>query len=387
LADTVCFYFQVHQPFRVRPFSLLSRRSGYFDDERNRIHMQRAVARCYLPANRLMARLTRRHGERFRIAFSISGTALDQFEANAPEALESFASLNAEFLGETDSHSLACAFSPGEFREQIEGHRARTQELFGSQPDIFRNTELIYRDDMAGILDDLGYRAVLVDGIERILKGRSPHHVYSSAGGDLLVLPKDHILSDDIAFRFTDRSWPGWPLTAKAFAANLKGAPGDVVNLFLDYETFGEHHDVETGIFDFFEEMIDLFLKTPSARVSCPGDTISLNRPVDTYSAPDYVSWADRARDLSAWLGNPMQKSAAAELYRLETPIKAAGNNRLLEDWRKLQSSDHFYYMSTKGSDDGNVHSYFSPYPTPHDAFAAYMNILHNLEARALRRS
>ena len=386
MADTVCFYFQVHQPFRIRPFGYLDHGTTYFDDELNRSHLLRAVKKCYLPANRLMSRLADRFGDRFRVGYSISGAALEQLAADAPEAIESFAALGAsgvaEFLGETDSHSLAFVFSPDEFGEQIATHRRRTRQLFGVAPRSFRNTELIYRDDLAPIVGRLGYESVLVEGLGRLLEGKSCHRAYWSAGKEVRLLLKDYRFSDDIAFRFADRSWIGWPLEPIPFAESLRRAPGDCVNLFMDYETFGEHHHAETGIFAFFEEMAAAYLAIDGTRISSPGDVADRFEPKDTYRVREYLSWADEARDLSAWLGNPMQQNAARALYDLEAGIKASGDPLLLRDWRRLTASDHLYYMSTKGAADGVVHDYFSPHPTPHDTFASFMNILHDLETR-----
>jgi len=386
MVETVCFYFQVHQPYRIRPFNLFSG-GPYFDGELNRHHLLKAVRDCYLPANNLIGRLARRHGERFGVAFSLSGTVLQQLAEVAPEAVESFAALGAsgaaEFLGETDYHSLASVFSPAEFRDQVEAHRRRMERTFGVSPAVFRNTELIYRDDLAGVLKSLGYDAVLVEGVDRLLAGKSPHGLFRSRDGKASLLVKDHRLSDDIAFRFSDPAWEEWPLSPDAFAGKLRRAPGEFANLFMDYETFGEHHVPATGIFTFFERMIDAFLESPRARIVAPGTILAAHGPGDVFEAPEFISWADEARDLSAWLGNDMQRSAARNLYSLETAVKEAGDEAILEDWRKLQTSDHLYYMSTKGEADGGVHTYFSPHPTPYDAFASFINILHDLEIRA----
>jgi len=386
MADTVCLYFQVHQPYRIRPYGFVDRGKTYFDDALNRSHLLRAVDKCYLPANGLIGRLAARHGDRFRVGFSLSGSALEQLAAHAPRAIDSFAALGAsgaaEFLGETDSHSLASVFSVDEFREQVLSHRRRTEELLGAAPESFRNTELIYRDDLAPIIGRLGFTTVLVEGVDRLLEGRSCHHLYWSAREEVRLLLKNHLFSDDIAFRFADRSWSGWPLEPGPFAQRLRQAPGDSVNLFMDYETLGEHLVAETGIFDFFDEMVDAFLAPGSTRIGSPGDVAGRFAPADTYEVRDYLSWADEARDLSAWLGNAMQRNAAKGLFDLEEGIKASGDGQLLRDWRRLTASDHLYYMSTKGAADGVVHDYFSPHPTPHDSFASFMNILHDLKSR-----
>ncbi len=386
MADTLCFYFQIHQPFRIRPFTLLDRGTGYFDHELNRKHLLSAVRKCYLPANALMTRLSRRHGDRFRVSFSISGTALEQFAAEGPEVIESFLDLaeeaGVEFLGETWCHSLASVFSPDEFLEQVAFHRERTASLFGAEPRIFRNTELIYDNDLAAVLSGIGFRGVLADGIEPLLESRSPNHLYRSSQGEVHLLLRNHYFSDNIAFRYSDRNWSGWPLRADRFAGDLRKEPGEFVCLFMDYETFGEHQRKETGIFAFIEEAVDTFLSSAGTRLALPSEIIASHSSRGVCDAGKMVSWADEARDLSAWTGNTMQKTAAAELYGLEGKVKASGNRDLLDDWRKLLASDHLYYISTKEAADGSVHDYFSPFPTPHDAFASFMNILHDLKRR-----
>ncbi len=373
-------------------FNLLDEETSYFDSRLDRAHLLRVAGLCYRPANALIRSLSDRYEERFRIGFSISGTALDQLEAWAPDVIESFRSFArskaASFLGETYYHSLAGVFSREEFLEQIDMHSERLRALVGAPVDAFRNTELIYRDDLPSLIHGRGFRAILADGIDRILRGRSPNRLYRPPGEKVPVLLRNHRFSDDIAFRFSDRTWEGWPLEPDGFAKRLREAPGDFVNLFMDYETLGEHQRTETGIFSFFEKMIDSFLGSPGTRVVAPCDiTAGLSHEeigrADVFEAETFVSWADEARDLSAWLGNGMQKSAAQALYDLEESVKASGNEILIADWRKLQTSDHFYYMSTKGSADGGVHDYFTPHPSPWDAFAAYMNIVHDLRSRA----
>lgn len=387
MADTLCFYFQVHQPFRTRPFTLLDSGSSYFDHALNRKYLLRAARNCYLPTNALLERMSWRHGDRFSVAFSISGNALEQFAQEAPEVIDSFVDLHGaarvEFLGETWCHSLASVFSPAEFREQVALHRRKTGKLFGREPAVFRNTELIYSDELAATLGEMGFLGVLADGVEPLLQSRSPHRLYTSSKGEINLLLRDHAFSDDIAFRYSDRTWSGWPLRADRFALDLRNAPGEFVGLFMDYETFGEHQRKEAGIFSFIEEVVRTFLSFGGTRLATPSDIISRFSPAGVCTARKKVSWADEARDLSAWTGNSMQKTAAAELYGLEEKVKASGNRELIEDWRKLQASDHLYYICTKGAADGSVHDYFSPFPTPHDAFASFMNILHDLRRRA----
>jgi len=388
MVEKVSIYFEVHQPFRLRPFNLLGG-GGYFDGRLNKAHLLRAAQRCYLPANALLRRLALRHGNRFRVAFSLTGTFLEQCSRYAPEVIESFQELHdtgaVEILGETDYHSLACVFSPDELEAQILSHRSRMERLFGVTPKVFRNTELIYRDDLAPIVESLGFCGVITEGLESILRGRQPHHLFRASRGRLGVLLKDHVLSDDIAFRFADRTWSGWPLTAEAFVDRLRRAQGEHVNLCLDYETLGEHHAPDSGILTLLRQIVELFLQTPAARFVSPGQILDLFESGEVYRAPAFISWADEARDLSAWLGNEMQRSAARALYGMEPGLKALGDGELIRIWRLLQTSDHLYYMSTKGAADGGVHAYFSPFPSPHDAFACFMNVIHDLKRRLAR--
>jgi alpha-amylase len=379
MARLACFYFQVHQPFRIRSYQPFERSMRYFDQATNRKVFERVARRCYLPANQVLLRLKNRFGDRFRVAFSISGTALEQLRLYAPEALASFQRLSAveaaELLAETYYHSLAFRFSASEFFEQVRLHRSAVERIFGRPPEVFRNTELIYCNAVAGAAREMGFRAVLAEGASSLLGDRSPNRVFQ--GPSIKVLARNWRLSDDIAFRFTDRSWEGYPLTPEAFAMNLAAEEGDCVNLFMDYETFGEHHPRSSGIFEFLETMCSRFLEEESRAFCSPTQAVTQLEAASQVEAVDPISWADEARDLSAWLGNDMQREAAKTLYELAV---AEGQR---ETWRRLQASDHLYYLSTKGADDGLVHHYFSPHRTPYDAYAAYMNILWDLGRRA----
>jgi alpha-amylase len=386
---SVCFYFQVHQPFRLRRFSIFDRGADYFDDRANRDLIRRVADKCYLPANAVMLELIRRHQGRFRIAYSLSGTALEQLQRCAPPVLESFRRLArtgaVEFLSETYHHSLSFLYSRDEFAEQVRLHRALVERHFEQTPTVFRNTELIYNNELAKAAAGLGYKVVLCEGADHILGYRSPAFLYNPPGTPgVKLLLKNYRLSDDIAFRFSDQAWAEYPLTADKFAdwVYQVNGNGHVVNLFMDYETFGEHQWAETGIFEFLRHLPRAVLRHRENDFKTPSECAQAYPTSGEYDVPHMISWADVERDLSAWLGNAMQANALHELYRLEPAIKQTGDEKLLDDWRKLQSSDHFYYMSTKYFADGTVHKYFNPYDTPYDSFINFMNVLDNLRGR-----
>ena len=383
----VCFYFQVHQPTRLRRYSVFETDGQYFDDEQNRTILRKVAGKCYLPATHQLLEMVRRHDGRFRVAFSLTGSVIDQLRAFAPEVLENFQALAAtgcvEFLVETYHHSLAMLYSPDEFAQQVEMHAEAIETLFNQRPSVFRNTELIYSDKLVDAVSALGrYRAILAEGASQLLQGRSPNVLYSPQGDDdLVVLLKNYKLSDDVAFRFSDTKWKDYPLTARKYADKLAAESGDVVNLFLDFETFGEHQWRQTGIFDFLRDLPGHVFAREGDFIT-PSDALEFYEPHGAVASPHVVSWADSERDVSAWLGNAMQTSAMHELYRLETPVKQSGDPPLLRDWRRLTNSDHVYYMSTKHQADAQVHSYFSPYESPYDAYINYMNVLDHLRSR-----
>ncbi|MBL7140868.1 MAG: polysaccharide deacetylase family protein [Planctomycetes bacterium] len=385
---SICFYFQVHQPYRLRRYSVFDADPNYFDEYANADLCRKVARRCYLPTNRLMLDLLRRHPE-FAVSYSITGVALEQFEQWAPEVVDSFRALvdtgRVELLAETFYHSLAFLYSREEFREQILSHSARMQETFGVRPRVFRNTELIYNNDLAHFIESLGFTGVVAEGADHILGYRSPAFVYRPAGTKRLsLLLKHYRLSDDIAFRFSDRNWPEWPLKAETFAdwVDQVNGNGYVVNLFMDYETFGEHQWEDSGIFDFMYHLPDYVLRSGKNNFKTLSQAVAAYEPEAELDIPHMISWADMERDLSAWLGNAMQSNALHELYRLEEPVKAAGDPQLLHDWRRLQTSDHFYYMCTKWFADGDVHKYFNPYESPYDSYINFMNVLDNIRAR-----
>ncbi len=346
--------------------------------------MRRVGKQCYLPANLLLLKLIHKHPE-IKITFSISGSALKQLEVFAPAVLESFQMLaatgNVEFLSETYYHSLAFLNSPDEFQTQVRMHVNKIKKLFGVTPTVFRNTELIYNDEIGRLAEQFGFKGIITDGIGRILHHRSPNHLYQHADTDMKILLRNFRLSDDIAFRFTRKDWKEWPLTPKKYVAWLTSFPRKekMITLSMDYETFGEHQKKDSGIFKFLESTLIKIAKSREIKMITPSEAIQLLVPAGCIHAPESISWADEERDLSPWLGNDMQQDAFDTLSHMEFPLKRIGNRALLNTWRYLQTSDHFYYMSTKKGEDGSIHNYFSPYPTPYQAFMNYMNVLSDL--------
>jgi alpha-amylase len=387
---SVCFYFQVHQPVRLRHYTVFDKNDQYFDDIKNSSICRKVANKCYLPANRLLLNLIRQFDGRFRIAYSVTGLLLEQIERYSPEVLSTFDALAetgcVEFLAETYYHSLSFLYSRNEFVEQINKHIEAINYFFGQRPRIFRNTELIYNNDLAGLIESMGcFDAIITEGADHILGYRSPNFVYQPKDcNHLKLLLKNYSLSDDIAFRFSNRNWAQWPLTADKFArwiSNVNGN-GNVVNLFMDYETFGEHQWEDTGIFDFMRHLPEEVLRHPDNNFKTPSEVIQSYGSADTVDVPHIISWADTERDLSAWLGNAMQSNAIHELYRIEKKIKDTKNEEIIGDWRKLQTSDHFYYMCTKYFADGDVHKYFNPYDSPYDSYINFMNVLDHLHKR-----
>lgn len=392
---SVCFYFQVHQPLRVRKYRIfdVGQNSSYWSDEgegnlNNKAIIEKVASKCYLPANAVLLENIKNNPD-FKASFSISGVALEQLERNAPQVIDSFKALvdtgNVELLSETYHHSLSSIYSEEEFGNQVRLHRKKIRELFGVTPSVFRNTELIYSNDIARMAEGMGFKGVLAEGADRILGWRSPAFVYKPIGtNNIKLLLKHYRLSDDIAFRFSQRSWEGWPLTAPKFAnwVSAHNGNGDTINLFMDYETFGEHQWEDTGIFEFLRYLPEEILKNPDNNFVTPSEAVDRYEAKDELDVPSYVSWADTERDLSAWTGNDLQKEALETLYELGKEIVNIDDPKLIEDWRKLQTSDHFYYMCTKWWNDGDVHKYFSPYESPYEAFIAYMNVMQDLRLR-----
>ena len=388
---TICLYFQVHQPFRFRTYRFfdIGNDHYYYDDYTNESILRKVAEKSYLPANKIMLDLIRKHKGKFKVAFSISGIAIEQFRLYAPEVLESFKELAAtghvEFLGETYCHSLAAMRNNREFERQVAEHRTIIGELFGQEPVVFRNTELIYSDEIGATVYRLGFKAMLTEGAKHVLGWKSPNYLYCNAlEPRLKVLLKNFKLSDDIAFRFSNKGWQDYPLTAEKFTGWLNALPKEeeTVNLFMDYETFGEHQWAETGIFDFLQALPKVVFKNSNYTFSTPSEVADKLQVVSAVHVPNPISWADEERDLSAWLGNEMQKESFNKLYDLRDNVIASNDQGLIQDFRYLQVSDHFYYMSTKFFSDGEIHSYFNPYKTPYEAFINYMNVLSDFKIR-----
>lgn len=391
----IVLYLHVHQPFRVREYSIFDAgvshdyffAQSYEDRTSNERIAHKVAEKSYIPTNRTLLELLNAHPE-FRLSMSITGTVIEQLEMWSPEALQSFKDLVAtgrvEIVGETYHHSLAFFYSREEFEHQVQMHRDKVQQVFGVTPQVFRNTELSYNNDVAYWADKAGYKGILAEGWDPVLGWRSPNFVYRPAYTEnIRLLMKNYRLSDDIAFRFGDRNWAGWPLTADKFANWLNNThDGTNFDLFMDYETFGEHQWDESGIFDFLRHLPQEWLKTPGNTFATVSEAIDQFEAKDFVDSPQTITWADTERDLSAWLGNGMQQQAIHALYDLQNPILGTGDLSLIEDWRRLQASDHVYYMCTKWWGDGDIHAYFSPYENPYDAFIAFMNAYHDLKFR-----
>ena len=389
---SICFYFQIHQPQRLRRYSVfeIGHHNGYFDEHKNEDIIRKVTQKCYLPTNRIILDLINKTDGKFKVAYSMTGIALEQLEKFAPEVIDSFKELVdtgcVEILDETYHHTLSYLYSKDEFKEQVELHNKKIRQLFNFKPTVFRNTELVYNNELAGFIEEMGYKGILAEGADHILQWRSPNFVYNPKGlKNIKLLLKNYRLSDDIAFRFSEKSWKEYPLTAPKYAQwiNKINGSGNIVNLFMDYETFGEHQWEDKGIFEFLKHLPHEILKHEDNDFVTPSEAVKKYDAVAELDFPHFVSWADIERDLSAWLGNKMQQEAIKEIYHLETSVKLSKNTELIDEWRKLQTSDHFYYMCTKWFNDGDVHKYFNPYDSPYEAFIAYMNILNDFSIKA----
>ncbi|MBR1882322.1 MAG: glycoside hydrolase family 57 protein [Muribaculaceae bacterium] len=386
----ICFYFQIHQPFRLKNYRFfdIGNDHYYYDDFANDEIITRIAHRSYLPANQVLLDMIRENGKRFKVAFSISGTAIEQLEQYVPEFIDSMKELAAtgcvEFLSETYAHSLASLQDADEFVAQVKAHDAKIEQLFGQKPKVFRNTELIYDDDIAQMVHSLGFKGMITDGAKHILGWKSPNYLYAAASTPKLkLLLKNSKLSDDISFRFRNSDWSAYPLTADKYIGWIAGLPQEeqLVNLFMNYETFGELQPRESGIFEFLKAL-PRFAAESGMQFLTPSGVIAKLKPVGELSVMHPISWADEARDTSAWLGNILQQEAVEKLYSIAERVRLCGNRRIKQEWNYLQSSDHFFYMCTKHNSDGTVHSHYSPYESPYAAFTNYMNVLSDFMIR-----
>ena len=390
-------YLHVHQPYRIRPYSIFDAgyNHNYFDMPtgargNNEDILHKVADKSYLPTNQRLLRMLETHPE-FKLSLSITGTVIEQFEQYQPEVLESFRALVAtgrvEIVAETYYHSLAFFFSREEFEAQVTMHREKVQSIFGVTPTAFRNTELSYNNELAQWADQAGYKAILAEGWDGIMGWRSPNFVYQPpASESIRILTKNYKLSDDIAFRFGNRQWSDYPLTTEKFIGWL-GQSWDqpLINLFMDYETFGEHQWGETGIFDFLESLPGAWMAQADHTFMTVTEAAESFEPADVLDCPQTITWADNERDLSAWLGNDMQQQAIRFIYDMEKAVLACGDMTLIADWRKLQTSDHVYYMCTKWFSDGDVHAYFSPYQSPYDGYMYFMNAMRDMQYRLMQ--
>jgi len=393
---TICLYFQIHQPFRLKRYRFFNIGNDhyYYDDYLNESIISRVAERSYLAANKAIRQIIKEYGSKFKVAFSISGIALDQMEIYTPEVIESFQDLaetgSVEFLSETYSHSLVALKNKNEFVRQILEHRQRIKELFNQEPTVFRNTELIYSDQIGADVAEVGFTAMLTEGARHILGWKSPNYLYCNAiNPRLKVLLRNFRISDDIAFRFSNTSWSEFPLTADKFAGWLKklDKKEETVNIFIDYETFGEHQWMETGIFDFLKALPGMIYKNTNFVFSTPGEIARDLLPISTISVPYPISWADEERDLTAWLGNEMQVDAFNRLYSFTDKVNNCDDEKIRKDWRYLQASDHLYFMATKFFTDGAYHAYYNPYESPYEAYINYMNVLSDFGNRLFKLS
>lgn len=391
---SVCFYFQVHQPYRIKKFSFfdIGKDFCYFDSKEennlnNELIMKKVAKKCYLPTNKLLLDLIKKHPE-FKFTFSFSGIVLEQMEEYAPEVLDSFKRLidtkNVEVLSETYYHSLAFLYSKEEFRRQVWMNKKKIEKVFSVTPKVFRCTELAYSNEIAREAQEMGFKGILGEGVDSILGWKSPNFLYKSKGSDIKLFLKNYRLSDDIAFRFSEKKWKEHPLTAEKFSQWISevNGNGEIVNLFMDYETFGEHQWEESGIFKFLEVLPKKILNHRDNNFLTLSECIDKYDVRDEIDVPHITTWADTERDLSAWLGNDMQKAALSQLYEIEKDVIETNDDDIIDKWRKFQTSDQVYYMCTKGMGDGDVHSYFSPYESPYDAFISFINALTDFKIR-----
>jgi alpha-amylase len=390
---SVCLYFEVHQPMRLNHFTVFNiganhdRSSDYFNDKLNQEIFEKVARKCYLPTNKILLELINKYDGKFRVSFSLTGTFIEYCERYIPSVLDSFKDLFAtgavDLIEETYFHSLSSLYDDlDEFEKQVNMHRRMIKRIFNYKPKFFRNTETIYDNRIARKIAELGYKGIITEGADKILGWRSPNFVYKPVNANIKVLMRNYKLSDDVGFRFSTRNWIGFPLTADKYANWMSNSFGDVINLFMDYETFGEHQWIETGIFEFLKNLPGEVFKHDNLDFATVSEAVERYKPVGEIDVPWAISWADEDRNVSTWLGNDMQIACFNELKNIGRKLKEKGNERLRKTWRCLQTSDHLYYCSTKGLADGDVHAYFSPYDNPYEGFMNYMNILQDLNQR-----
>jgi len=388
---TICLNFQIHQPFRYRKYRFfdIGNDSYYYDDYANETILRKIADNCYLPANNILLKQIKKCKGKFKVSFSISGVALDQFRLLAPEVIDSFKELAAtgavEFLSGTYANSLVSLVDEQLFAKQVKAHDDLIELFFGQKPKVFRNSEMIYSDELGDLIYRMGFETVLTEGAKHILGWKSPNYLYCNAlNPRQKVLMRNHRLSDDLSFRFSNSSWNEYPLTAAKMTNWLVDLPKneELVNIFLNYETFGEIQKKKSGIFDFLESLPEMILKTKELTFSTPSEVVKTLQPVSAVHVLHPISWADEERDLSAWLGNELQKEAFNHLYALKERVKKCTDQKIQKDWLYLQSNDHLYYMCTKFFSDGEVHKFFNPYGNPYEAFINYMNVLSDFTLR-----
>ncbi len=388
---TICLNFQIHQPFRYRKYRFfdIGNDSYYYDDYANETIMRKIADNCYLPANHILLKQIKKSKGKFKVSFSISGVALDQFRLYAPEVIDSFKELAAtgavEFLSGTYANSLESMVDEQLFTKQVKAHDDLIEELFQQRPKVFRNSELIYSDELGDLIYRMGFETILTEGAKHILGWKSPNYLYCNAlNPRQKILMRNYRLSDDLSFRFSNSSWSEYPLTASKMAAWLVDLPKkeEIVNIFLNYETFGEIQKKNSGIFDFLDALPEIILKTKELTFSTPSEAVKMLQPVSAVHVLHPISWADEERDLSAWLGNELQKEAFNHLYALKERVKKCTDAQIAKDWIYLQSNDHLYYMCTKFFSDGEVHKFFNPFGSPYEAFINYMNVLSDFTLR-----
>ena len=386
MKKSICIYFQIHHPERLRKYQFfdIGKKHNYFDNYANRSELEDLAENCYLPANALLLDLIKKYEGKFKVAFSISGSAIDQLEMHTPEVIRSFQELaqtgQVEFLAETYSHSLASlSEDTDEFELQVKRHSAAIKELFGKKPVTFRNTSLIYSDKIGKRVADLGFKTMLTDGAKHVLGWKSPNFIYKNAlDENLNLLLKNSKLSDDIAIRFSDKNWSEYPLTSEKYADWVSHSLQDteVLNLFMNYEVIGHYNRAESGIFDFLKYFIQQIAENPNYQFLLPKEVTKKHTAKDILPVPYPISWTDEERDITSWLGNELQKEAFTELFKIQPLVKKKKNAELNEDYSRLQASEHFYFMRTKLFSGADYHKYILPYESPYEAFINYMNVL-----------